>query len=222
MGLSNISFLPLKDAAAATAEGRCDHLMAITREISVMTARMESDWENINSSRFRRAGDGKPFLVPGDALSLLLARVLNTTEVLLRDRIGVPCNFFESPSRPDYLDAWESRSTRDAFKSTIHGVRQAVAGGDTGMTRLVATWDGLYEKKDPDLAREIEKQLDRIEDALSDFDGKDLDFHARVHDSPAFLKKLYKKVNRLQELIVNAALVLELDVRSGLEVQLTE
>ena len=73
--------------------------------------------------------------MPGDALSLVLARILNVTEVLLRDRIGVPCNYFEPPTRPDYLEVWESRSTRDAFQSTIKGIRMAMVGdGDMGLT----------------------------------------------------------------------------------------
>lgn len=220
--VEHMLFAP-KDAKAATAGGRCSHLRNITSEIAELTARAADEWKKEKSGRFKLAGNADPFLLPADALSLVLARILNVTEVMLRDRIGLPSNYFQTPTRPDYFEAWESRTTRDAFRATIKGIRLAVVGDETtGLTRLVATKDGLYESKDPGLARDIKKQLDKIEARLSDMADEDLDFHARVKDKPGFLKKFYKETNKLQEQIVEAALVLELDVRSGLESQLSE
>ncbi|WDP92756.1 MAG: imelysin family protein [Desulfobacter sp.] len=221
-GAEHLLFTP-RDAAAATADKRCAHLLDITGEIEQRTAQLLEEWQADKAQKFKQAGNGKPFLVPGDALSLILARVLNVTEVLLRDRISVPSNFFKKPSRPDTLEAWESLSTRDSFRATVQGLRQAFVGdGSTGMATLVATKDGLYESKDPGLAKEIKKQFRKIDTTLSKLGKKDLDLHARVKKNPATLKKLYNQLNTLQQQIVEAALVLELDVRSGLEVQLSE
>lgn len=220
-GFSGLEYLLYAKGSETAAKARCSHMLAITREIVTDTKELKTQWET-KTDEFKRAGDGNPFLLPEDALSLMVARVLNVTEVLLRDRIAVVSNFFEKPSRPDNLEAWLSRSSVLSLEATVKGIRQAIVGdGSTGLTTLVATKDGLYESKDPKLARDIKKQLGKIEKTLSKL-NKIQDLHARIKDKPGTLKKLYKQLNTLQEQLVEAALVLELDVRSGIEIQLTE
>ncbi len=221
-GAEHLLFNPAS-AKAATAARRCDHMLNVTGEIARLTAEVKEDWDKDKSRRFKLAGNGDPFLVPGDALSVTLARVLNVIEVLLRDRIAVPSNFFEKPGRSDYLEAWQSQASRNAFQATVTGIRQAlIADVANGVMELVATKDGLYESKNPRLAKAIQKQMDQIDATLARLGNGGGDLHAKIREKPDTLKKLYKQLQKLQEQVIEAALVLELDVRSGLEVQLTK
>lgn len=205
-----------QDAAAATAEERCEHLLDVTGEIAALAARAKREWDEGFGKAFVSAGDGKPFLIPADALSVVVAEMLNITEKTLRDRIGLPSGFFLADVKPDQLEAWHSRSTRDAFAATVEGLRVAFIGdGTTGMGALVATRDGLVSKKDPALAADIGKQLDKIDRILADLGGRDVDLHAELADKPARLKSLYQQIQKLQDQLVEASLVLELDIRGS-------
>ncbi len=209
-------FVPT-DAAAATAAGRCDHLQDVTAELAAVTDRARQEWDKGFGREFTAAGDGKPYLVPGDALSLPLARALNTIETLLRDGIGFPSNFFTGKARPDTLDAWHSNNTLDSFRATLDGLHLAIVGdGSTGLTTLIATKDGLLHKRNPGLAAEIGRQLDQTKATIAKLSaGQPL--YDQVKKKPATLKKLYKDLQKLQDQLVEASLVLELDVRSAME-----
>jgi predicted lipoprotein len=169
---------------------------------------------------FTSAGDGKPFLIPGDALSIALAEDVNATERLLRDQISIPSGYFEGGAKPERLAAWRSNSTRDAFLATLEGFRAALAaGGSASFADLVATRDGLVSKRDPALAAAIRKQLGTIKEEIADLGGRDLVLYNELKRKPAMLKDLYDRIQVLQEQLIEASLVLELDVRSPVETQ---
>jgi len=217
--VEHLLFVPA-DAAAATAAGRCAHLRDATDEIADLTGRAKREWDRGFGNEFVSAGDGKPFLVPGDALSLVLARALNVTETLLRDGIGLPSGFFEGPAKPELLDAWRSNSSRQAFQATLDGFRLALLGdGSSGIVDLVATRDGLVHRKNPVLAADIRRQIEKIQKTIAGLGGSDLVLHAELLKNPAKLKGLYKEIQKLQDQLVKATLVLELDVRSAVEKQ---
>lgn len=210
-------FVP-KDAATATTAQRCDHLLDVTGEIAGLTGRAQQEWDKNFGKEFMSAGDGKPFLTPGDALSLAFAEMLNVTERLLRERIGMPSGFFKENVKPDQLEAWHSKSARDAFMATLEGFRLELMGdGTTSVARLVAAKDGLVSKKDPALAVDIGKQLDKIEKTIAGLGGRDLDLHTELKNNPTRLKGLYQQIQKLQDQLVEASLVLELDVRGSEE-----
>lgn len=217
--VEHLLFVP-GNAAAATAADRCEHLRDVTGEIVDLTARAKREWDQGFGNEFVAAGDGKPFLVPGDALSLALASALNTTETVLRDGIGFPSGFFKEAAKPDLLAAWRSNSSRDAFQWTLDGLRLALLGdGSTGIMELVATKDGLVSRKDPALAADIRRQIEKLGRTIADLGGSDLVLHAELKKNPAKLKSLYKEMQKLQDQLVQATLVLELDVRSAAERQ---
>ncbi len=198
------------DAQSATRDQRCAHLTEVTREIAVLTARAARVWEQEYQSSFLAAGDGKPFLLPGDALSLPVAEALNVTERMLRDRIGPPSGFFEEPADPERLEAWHSGASRDGLRASLEGLRLLVLGdGDSGVAALVATRDGVLSKKDPKLAAALDRRLEKAIAALGD-DERPL--HLELQDKPKRLKRLYREIERLQEEIEEVTLVLELDV----------
>lgn len=205
------------DAAAATTAGRRAHLLDTTGEIVRLTARVRQEWEDGFAREFTSAGDGKPFLTPADALSRVFSRTLNVIERTLRDRIGLPSGFFgRSPARPEDLEAWRSGSTRAGFQATLEGIRRTLeGGGDAGLQRLIATHDGLVEVRNPKLADAIGRQLGKIEKTLADLGGDDLALEAEVRKNPAKLKRLYGRLQTLQDQLVEASLVLELDVYGG-------
>jgi predicted lipoprotein len=212
-------FVPA-DAPAATAADRCAHLRDVTGEIADRTARVRQEWDQSFGPKFMSAGDGKPFLIPGDALSLALAEALNTTERLLRDHISIPSGYFEGAPRPDLLAAWRSKSSRDAFQAVLEGLRMAVIGnGNSGMAELVATRDGLVSSRNPALAAQMRRQIEKIEKVIADLGGNDLDLHAELAKNPDKLKRLYQRLQELQDQLIEASLVLELDVRTPVEMQ---
>lgn len=208
------------DAAAATAADRCAHLDDVTGEIAALTGRAKDDWDQGFGKEFVAAGDGKPFLIPGDALSLVLAKSLNTTEVLLRDGISLPSGYFEVEVKPELLDAWRSNSSREAFQATLDGLGLALTGGEpASVAELIATRDGVFSKKDPALAADMRKQFVKIRKTIAGLGGPGLALHAELKNQPAKLKSLYQQIQKLQDQLVEATLVLELDVRSAVEKQ---
>jgi hypothetical protein len=206
------------DTSAATTAGRRAHLRNVTEEIARLTAHAMQQWEQHFAGKFVSAGDGKPFLIPADALSLILSEILNVTEQMLRDRIGVPSGFFKTEVKPESLEAWCSKNARDGFQATLEGIRQAVTGGgNSSLAMLVATKDGLVETKNPALSANIAKQMDKIEKTIAGLGGDDLMLEIELQKNPSKLKRLYKQYQKLQDQLVEASLVLELDVHKGLQ-----
>ena len=208
-GSEYLLFKP-KDAATATADERCNHLTDITSEITNLLSDARQEWEQTLKSKFISAGDGEPFLVPGDALSLAVVRMLNVVEHMLREGMGVPSGFFiggVEGTRPDRLEAWISKSTADGFLATLGGVRRVLMDGSTSIADLIAMKDGLVEAKNPALVADIRKQLDKVEKTVAGLGGSE-----RIHRNTSVLKNLYKQVQKLQDQLIEAALVLELNV----------
>ncbi|MDR1726637.1 MAG: imelysin family protein [Acidobacteriota bacterium] len=205
--LEHLLFAP-RSAKEATAGERCAHLADVSGEVAELTRAIDRAWRQDFGKGFASAGDGKPFLVPGDALGMAMTKAVGVTEHLLRERIGLPAGFFKAPPKADYLEAWLSRDTLDGFKAAVEGLRMSLSGGgEAAILELLATKDGLVEKKDPALASDIRKQLAKIERAVDGLGDGD-----RIRRDPAKLKGLYKQVQTLQDQLIEASLVLELDV----------
>ena len=215
----HLLFVPA-NVAAATAAERCTHLQAVTSEIADLTGRAKQGWDQDFGQEFIAAGDGKPFLVPGDALSLALAEFLNTTETMLRDGIGFPSGFFEGAAKPELLDGWRSNTSREAFQATLDGLRLALLADETsGLAALVASKDGLISPRNPALAADLREQIEKIQKTIAGLGGSDLVLHAELRNQPKKLKSLYQQLQTLQDQLVEVTLVLELDVRSAVEKQ---
>jgi len=202
----------------ATTGLSCAYLGELTEEIATRSAQAGHAWEEGFAAEFKSAGDGEPFLTPAEAISLAYAEVLNVTETLLRERIGIPSGFFVDRPRPEYLAAGRSGEAVPAFAATLAGVRAAVMGdGETGLTRLVAAQDGIVEPKNPRLAADIERQFDRISATLARLARQGPDLQAALSRNPRVLRPLYRQIQGLQDQLVEASLVLELDVRTPIE-----
>ncbi|MDP0494980.1 MAG: imelysin family protein [Verrucomicrobiota bacterium JB024] len=204
-----------RDAAAATTPGRCAHLHSLTAEIARLTSAMKQEWDATYGAELVAAGNGEPFLIPADALSVVFTQTLNATEQMLRDRISVPSGYFQDAVKPENLEAWRSGNTRAGLQATLAGLRLIITGGgDTSVVTLVATRDGLVEKRSPVLAKAIVKQLDKIDVTLAGFDGDGVQLEDELKKNPRVLKPLYRQLQTLQDQLVEASLVLELDVYS--------
>lgn len=212
------------DATEASAPLRCAYLRELTGEIATRrTGQVRAAWAEAFRSEFVSAGDGEPFLTEAEALSLAYAQLLNVTEDVLRDRIGVASGFFVEPPRPEYLAAWRSGETVPAFQTTLAGLREALeADGEASLTRLVATRDGVVEAKDPQLAQAIGQQLDRITATLDRLAAETPDLHGTIQEEHQVLRPLYQRLQSLQEQLVEASLVLELDIRTPIEGLVTQ
>ena len=214
-GVEYILFAAGSPKEAATSTG-CSHLLEITDELSVKAVKVQQEWEQDFKDEFLSAGNGKPFLLTTDALGLAVGRALNVVEIMLAQDIGLTSNFFQGNARPYYIPAWRSKSSSDAFSASLEGLRLAIDGtGDASILKLVATRDGIYLKKNPGLASDVRKQLAKVDKAVAALGDSDL--YKKLQDKPDVLKPLYKQLQTLQELILESALVLELDIRTPLE-----
>ena len=221
-GVEYLLFIP-SDGALATADFRCYHLLEITAEIAQETSRAHSKWLEDFQEGFVLAGNGQPYLVPGDALSLVVAEVLNSLETVLRDFIYLPSNFSGKNAKPELLEAVHSKSTRAALHAFVVGLENALTtGGDKSIAQLVASKDGLTHKKDPKLANLIRQELANIQDSLGELRTADLELFEQLENNQNTLKKIYNQMQKLQESVAQAVLVLELDIRHGLEKDLTD
>ncbi len=214
-GVEHLLFAPA-NAAEATTVGRIKQLKSCTEEIAQLTVEAKLQWESKYAATFLAAGDGNPYLLPADALSESYKELLNVTERTLRSRIGAPCGYFESgAAKPENVEAWLSQSTLAGFQATMNGFRLALAAGDgADLITLIATKDGLVETADPKLATDITRQIKRIEKTISGLRGKDM--KAMLEKKSTRLKPLYKQFQMLQDQLVEASLVLELDAHRGL------
>jgi predicted lipoprotein len=202
------------NANDATSLGRRSHLQAITQEITQLTADATQQWQTSFMTAFISAGDGQPYLLPSDALSLAFTEILNATEQMLWTRIGMPSGFFERATKPETLEAWRSQNTCAGFQATLDGIRSALtAGGESSILTLIATKDGLIESKNPALAASISKQINKIERTINRLD--ELSLEKELKNKPTTLKPLYQQIQQLQDALIEASLVLELDVYGG-------
>lgn len=216
-GLEHLLFAPA-DAAKATAGERCAHMADVAGEIAERTAQARQEWDGAYGAAFLAAGDGKPFLIPGDALSLALAAGLNTTEHLLRDQVSIPSGYFEGAAKPEYLPAWRSNMSCEAFRASLEGLRALLTGqGETSLAGLVAVKDGLVSKKDPALAAALRRQLEQVGKDIAALGAKGRPLRDELQRNPKMLKDLYDSLAKLQEQMIELSLVLELDVRSPAE-----
>lgn len=210
-GVEYLLFTPVS-VAEATTQGRCAHLQAVVGEIANQAMANQQRWQG-DAPAFVAAGDGEPYLLPGDALALVFARMINVTEEMLRDRLNTPSGFFTGESRADLLEAWHSGTSRQSFQASIDGLRRLLTGaGDGGIAALVAVKDGLVSKKNPQLAQDIRSQLERIDGRIAGLpDGDSL--HSELQRKGKLLQSLYRDIEQLQKQIIEAALSLEIDVR---------
>lgn len=210
----------LFQAKQPLAEQACTHLVSVTSEITGLTQEAAAAWNNYRAG-FIAAGDGMPFLMESEAMSPAVAEILNATEVLLRDRIGLPSNFFEGKAKPETLEAFYSTTTAEGIEATFEGLKAALDGGvPNSLVELLATKDGLVNKKDPQLAKGIRKDIKKIEKLVSRLTASRVSLHDQLLKSPAVMKKLYKRLQKLEEKLIRLSLGLELDVKAGLEAQL--
>ena len=193
-----------------TGNHNCEHLQNVTAEISHRSLTAVTEWHEY-AKPFTSAGDGKPFLIANDALSLAFTEPLNVLERMLWNRIGIPSGFFKASSRPEMLEAWRSRNTKEAMLASLQGLQIALNSSDNSVINLVATQDGLVSRHDPELAEAIEDNLAEAINGLTDIDGSIYD---GLQQDNALLEDLYKQLHQLQQQLVQASLVLELDVRS--------
>lgn len=215
-----ILFTP-QNASEASNALHCKHLLKSTQEIVQHTTAAKEGWEKDFREGFLNAGDGLPYLIPGDAISLVYAEILNVTETMLRDHIAIPSNFFKGKARPELLEAPYSRTSTEGFMAVLAGLRTALSEPkEANLINLIATKDGVTHEKDPKLAKAIDKQLAKTEKTLGRLLEKEEDLYTALENSPKSLKKLYSQLQKLQELLAKGLLVLELDVRQGLEAQL--
>jgi hypothetical protein len=213
-GFSGAEFLLFAPAgvAEATSQGRCDHLLSVVAEIADQATANQLRWLQ-DAPAFVAAGDGKPYLLPGDALSLVFARMLNVTERLLRDRLNAPSGFFEGAAKAQLLEAWRSGTSRQSLQATMNGLRQLLIGGDGGaITALVAVKDGLVSKKNPQLADDIRSQLTDIDKLIAGLNDGNL-LYKELQKDDKVLQPLYKSIEKLQKQIIESSLTLEVDVR---------
>lgn len=212
-GYAGVEFILFNypDLQQVTANSNCEHLLDISSEIEQRTRQATQQWRQEFAPQFTAAGDGKPYLLANDALSLAYAEPLNLLERMLWNRIGIPSGFFEEPIEPEMLEAWRSRSTKQAMIASLEGLQLALNPAESSFINLIASKDGLVMKRDPQLAEQINRQLADSIELLQQIEPSVFD---ALQQDDALLQGLYKKLHKLQQLLSDGSLVLELNVRS--------
>ena len=208
------------NVAAATSVARCEHMKDVTAEIAHLTNQVNREWNSGYGKEFVAAGDGKPFLVAGDVLSLVLASMLNGTETLLRDGIGIPGGLFGSDEKPKLLRGWYSDTCGESFLASLDGLDQALsAGKSSSVLELAATRNGVLYCGDPKLVAGIRKQITKTRKVIGSAADKGLMRNAEPKKRKQALGSVYKEFQKLQDQLVELSLILELDVRTTDEKQ---
>lgn len=204
-----------------SAEISCSHLTDVTTEIATLTNKAKNGWDEYEEG-FTNAGDGMPFMMAEEAMSPVMAAILNTTEFMIRDQVGLPSNFFKDKAKLENLEAWHSGMTGAGIQATVDSLSIALDGdAPNSLLGLLATKDGLVKKKDPKLAKAIRKDLEKINQSLGKLNDKGVPIYTQLEESSSTMKKLYKQLQNFEEDLIAASLGLELDVRAGLEAQLS-
>nr|WP_319393880.1 imelysin family protein [uncultured Desulfobacter sp.] len=210
-----------QDSQEAVANERCLHLTDITAEITARLTRAKTQWDQDYREAFLNAGNGQPYLNPNEALSQVVAQTMNIIEDTVRERIGFPTNFNNGPARPDLLDAPYSKTSLEGLQAIAQGVASVMIGDGThGLLNLLATRDGIAHEKDPGLAKDIRKQIQRLDKNLEKLKNKKEPLYTVIKKKPSALKGVYKDMSKLEDMIAEAAMTLELDVKKGLEAQM--
>ena len=212
-GYAGVEFILFNyhNAQQVTANTNCEHLIDISNEIVTRVDHAQQQWQTDFAPTFLAAGDGQPFLLPNDALTLAYAEPLNLLERMLWNRIGLPSGFFNAPTKPQMLEAWRSRTSRQAMLASLEGLQLALNPEENSIINLIATKDGLVMKHDPKLANEINRQLAKCTKQLKQMDAPLFD---SLKQDDTLLQGLYQDLHQLQQLLSDASLVLELNVRS--------
>ncbi|MEI6891125.1 MAG: imelysin family protein [Pontiella sp.] len=214
--LEHLLFAP-QQVAAVTTPGRSAHLVDLSAEIYTLSVRAKEQVEGDFYRDVIAAGNGDPYLVPAEALSLVFGEVLNVTERIMRNRIGEPSGYFRGPTQPLSVEAWESGAAQEGLRTAVAGLRLALWGaGEASIITLVATKDGLVEASNPQLAADLVKQLNRIQKTIEGLGGASLRLEVELAEHPNTFQRLYKQFQTLQNQLIEASLVLELDVHQGL------
>ncbi len=201
-----------KDGASAATDLRCIMLKRNSDEVADLLGRVVDEYRsNHIAEKMVAAGDGKPFLLPSDALEVTMGQAINVTDQMLRDSVGLPSGYFNSVAKPDILEAWHSKNSLAALKAALTGLRLSLVG-EKGVTGLIASKDGLLNKRNPELAKTLVKNLDTVEAEIDDIGGANFDLHSAVTKKPKLLKPLYDSIHTLQQTIIEASLQLELDI----------
>ena len=212
-GLEYLLFTP-QEPPLVTTPARCEFLIDLSSEIQRLSKSAAQQWHTQDRTQFIHAGDGNPYLLEGDGLSLAYTQILNIAERVLWDKIGVPTGFFgQEPVRSNQIEALPSGESINVFTYNIRSISKLLhAGGENSLLNLIATRDGVYSKKNPQLAAHIDKQLVEIESLIQKI--KSMDGGVKEAVETEKIKPLYEAIQLLQDQLIDGALVLELDVRS--------
>lgn len=204
-----------KDAQEASTGIRKKQLLTIAKAYSKLVVSLKADWQKAPATEFAKAGDGQPYLTEAEGLAVAYGEILNVTERILRERLGVPSGYFKAGVKGNMLEAWRSNNFHTGLSASLDSIDKSLnVGGDNSFSVLIETKDGLVEESNPLLAADIKEQILKISQSINDLPK--LEINKALQQNPMLLKDLYTEFQTLQEQLIEGGLVLELDVHQGL------
>ncbi len=144
---------------------------------------------------------GKFYLDQKEVTTNIVAQMLNSLEMIVWHKIGLPANFFRGD--PDFkkLDAWRSQYSLNNIKAIFLGVDKVYGDINTmGLYHLIYA-------KDKNLANRISDHFDHINSLL---DKLTLPIEMNYDNPPDELEAVFHELQELQNDLTEMAKVLEL------------
>lgn len=142
---------------------RCAHLRDINAEITRLTGDVAERWRQ----------DYASMMIEGDAMAvvnLVVAEILNSTESMLWQRLGLPANFFRGNPKPEQLEAWRSGQSLAGIKSSLQTIAKIISGMDEspGIASLLVAEEPAQAEALVRASQDALAKADGIEPPLSD------------------------------------------------------
>ncbi len=144
---------------------------------------------------------GKFYLDQKEVTTNIVAQMLNSIEVVVWHKMGLPSNFFRGNPELTKLDAWRSQSSLSNIKAVISGVDKIYGDIETmGIYHLI-------DAKDKKLANSIRSHFDHINLLL---DKLTLPIEEGFNDPPDEFEEIFHELQELQNELTEMAKELEL------------
>lgn len=93
----------------------CLHIQDVAKEIYQLSTQLHENW-------LQAYGETFTHMQSQEALSLLFAEMLNTTDALLWQRLGIPANFFRGAVKTEQLEAWRSSQSLQGIIASLNTI----------------------------------------------------------------------------------------------------
>lgn len=196
-GDENEAFQKLKD------ENVCHFLENTAHDLSKNISKIKKYWLELPDGAKAQFTEvkGKFYLDQKEVTTNVVAQMLNSLEMLIWNKIGLPANFFRGEPDPKKLDAWRSQYSLNNIKAIINGIEKVY--GDTNSLGIYH----LIYAKDKSLANSIKEHFEHINHLLDELTSP---IEVNLNNPPDEFEEVFHELQEVQNEITDMAKILEL------------